>query len=82
MRTVTVGPAQLSVASYLRKLFEKDGLWTQPTLFGGKKAKQPTGTSPDYPTRAWYKLYTTCWLCVKWHDPWSLSRCDSQTIFM
>src|SRR4029434_3966729 len=27
------GPAQLSIA-YLRKLFEKDGLWTQPTLFG------------------------------------------------
>src|SRR4029434_9566707 len=32
-RIVVVGPAQLSVA-YLRKLFGKDGLWTQPTLFG------------------------------------------------
>src|SRR4029434_9256704 len=27
------GPAQLSVA-YLRKRFGKDGLWTEPTLFG------------------------------------------------
>src|SRR4029434_1594264 len=31
-RIVAVGPAQLSVA-YLRKLFRKGGLWTQPTLF-------------------------------------------------
>src|SRR4029434_1395053 len=32
-RIVAGRPAQLSVA-YLRKLFGKDGLWTQPTLFG------------------------------------------------
>src|SRR4029434_5345764 len=32
-RIVAVGPAQLS-AVFLRKLFGKDGLWTQPTLFG------------------------------------------------
>src|SRR4029434_10365133 len=32
-RIAGVGPDQLPVA-YLRKLFGKDGLWTQPTLFG------------------------------------------------
>src|SRR4029434_8540373 len=32
-RIVAVGPAQVYVV-YLRNLFGKDGLWTQPTLFG------------------------------------------------